>query len=63
MRLVISLVIVIVGAFAFISCNSAEKLASQKPAANLNASTATTPQQRLPTRGATRNNSRASRYA
>ena len=44
MRLLISLLFVILGAFALISCNSAEKLASQKPAANLNASTAATPQ-------------------
>ena len=46
MRLLISLVFVILGAFALISCNSAEKLASQKPAANLNASTAVTPQKK-----------------
>jgi predicted sulfurtransferase len=44
MRFLISLVFVILGAIALISCNSAEKLASQKPAANSNAATAATPQ-------------------
>ncbi len=34
MRLLISFALVILGAFALISCNSAEKLASQKPASN-----------------------------
>ncbi len=36
MRLLISFALVILGAFALIACNSAEKLASQKPASNLN---------------------------
>ena len=43
MRLFISFALVVLGAFALIACNSAEKLASQKPTANLNTAAKATP--------------------
>lgn len=54
MRLLISFALVIVGAFALIACNSAEKLASQKPASNLNAAAGATPNAKPPGDGVRR---------
>ena len=54
MRLLIWFALVILGAFALIACNSAEKLASQKPASNLNALAGATPNAKPPGDGVRR---------
>lgn len=54
MRLLISFAVVLMGAFALVACNSAEKLASQKPASNANAAAEATPNAKPPGDGVRR---------
>jgi len=54
MRHLISLAVVLIGAWALVACNSAENTASQKPASNLNSAAVATPNAKPPGDGVRR---------
>ncbi len=54
MRLLISIAVVIMGAFALVACNSTDNTASQKPASNSNVVAQATPAAKPPSDGVRR---------